>query len=829
MNLSLLFVLLIVSCFIAANPSNLARATTAKYAWNFDDQVAEIAWKVNDNTHGDMENLAVTFNMHEGLCLIRGVNYKYNNVGSGPYDVGIRFEGDTLWVGYTDTGIPNVMTDSWRTFRCAGPVYLVDSDPVVRFIGTDPSDNCISICADDPSHGHSYYDVGSGWTLDNEYEYIVELIYEPMEFWDCDQFGSGGSKAGSITSTDNIDAYRILPLTTGLNYTFVLERTSGTGNLNARIVTCQDLTNDNLVQTYRAEFPKEFHFVPSSDQTDACILLVEAENAGIDTANYTIRYYTDEQHFQWTKDLDGGITASGLAKDSDDNLYVMGHDSDGCLLQRHDTEGNQLWSKKWPCNGGKNERITMDSSNNVYILYSNSFLTKFNPSGNQLWTTELDITGLYTNYPIQLSSGSSNATYIAGTVLLPDPHMFLGKYGASGNQLWNVTWRTTSWPLYTVFVDGVAVDSEDNVYVIGRNNNPNSAFGFLVKYDSNGQASWTKNFNYALSDSKIALAGDNNIIAVTGGAEYDEYVLTKYDLSGGILWSKNCRSTGIKDITTDSKGNIYICGPEAIMGGAGFLSKYDPFGNGLWSDSRGGEAVTVDSEGNVFTVISSSLTKYGKTPVLTVVSPDEDSVFGNTPPDFELEVIDPFLYETWYSLDGGMINYPLEVNGTVVKSTVDKDAWDSITNDQQVTIAFHAKDMSGHYAFKNVIVQKDTRPPEITIVSPEENENFERSPPDFVVMISDPHVDKMWYSLDGGMTNYMFTRNSTIDRDAWNAVDYNQQVTITFYANDTAGNTNQKAILITKKASPVLGYEFTAVITIAGFMYIVWRRRRKTG
>jgi hypothetical protein len=40
-----------------------------------------VAWKINDNTYGDFENLRVTYNMNEGTCIIRGVRYKYINVG----------------------------------------------------------------------------------------------------------------------------------------------------------------------------------------------------------------------------------------------------------------------------------------------------------------------------------------------------------------------------------------------------------------------------------------------------------------------------------------------------------------------------------------------------------------------------------------------------------------------------------------------------------------------------------------------------------------------------------------------------------------------------
>ena len=53
----------------------------------------------------------------------------------------------------------------------------------------------------------------------------------------------------------------------------------------------------------------------------------------------------------------------------------------------------------------------------------------------------------------------------------------------------------------------------------------------------------------------------------------------------------------------------------------------------------------------------------------------------------------------------------------------------------------------------------------------------------------------MWYSLDGGLTNYAIS--ITIDQAAWAALS-DGSITITFYANDTLGNLSFEEITITK-------------------------------
>ncbi|MFX0170320.1 MAG: hypothetical protein ACFE9L_00210 [Candidatus Hodarchaeota archaeon] len=157
---------------------NAVLATNTRFAHNFDDIVSETTLKVNDNTYSDMQKLKVVFNPGEGPLLITGVNYMYNTTGiSSTYNMDFKFVGDSSWVGYSDTSIPNVSVESWRNFRCLGPVYLIDDDPSVEFLGMHPSDNCIAISADTPNNGHSYRNTGGGWVQDTNYEYIVELRY----------------------------------------------------------------------------------------------------------------------------------------------------------------------------------------------------------------------------------------------------------------------------------------------------------------------------------------------------------------------------------------------------------------------------------------------------------------------------------------------------------------------------------------------------------------------------------------------------------------------------------------------------------------------------
>ena len=102
--------------------------------------------------------------------------------------------------------------------------------------------------------------------------------------------------------------------------------------------------------------------------------------------------------------------------------------------------------------------------------------------------------------------------------------------------------------------------------------------------------------------------------------------------------------------------------------------------------------------------------------------------------------------------------------------------------------------------------------PSITINSPDPSEVFYSIAPSFNVIITDDYLDEMWYTIDGGLNNYTFTDNGTIDQSAWDAKSVGS-ITITFYANDTLGHEASEDVIITKSI-PSDGDDPTIVIVI---------------
>ncbi|GAH14281.1 unnamed protein product, partial [marine sediment metagenome] len=116
------------------------------------------------------------------------------------------------------------------------------------------------------------------------------------------------------------------------------------------------------------------------------------------------------------------------------------------------------------------------------------------------------------------------------------------------------------------------------------------------------------------------------------------------------------------------------------------------------------------------------------------------------------------------------------------------DAWSNLGSGT-VTIKFYINDSFGKIGFDEVSIRKDIDMPEITINSPTNNTAFRLSP--FInLTINEPNLDKVWYTLDGGITNYTITGlTGTLNQTAWDALsegDFNVEL----FANDTMGNIN---------------------------------------
>ncbi|MFX1312695.1 MAG: hypothetical protein ACFFHD_08800, partial [Promethearchaeota archaeon] len=171
--------------------------------------------------------------------------------------------------------------------------------------------------------------------------------------------------------------------------------------------------------------------------------------------------------------------------------------------------------------------------------------------------------------------------------------------------------------------------------------------------------------------------------------------------------------------------------------------------------------------------------------------------------------------EMYYTLDGGS---PHSISST--SGTIDQGAWDALP-DGYITLRFYVEDTAGSSKYEELIIIKDSQAPIIEIISPTSGKKFSSSAPDFIVKITDEHLDKMWYTLDSGLTEYFFTTNGTINEAAWDALSEGT-VIIHFYASDIAGNISSAQVSITKeKKKGIPGFNLFIIIGVISVISIL--------
>jgi len=180
-------------------------------------------------------------------------------------------------------------------------------------------------------------------------------------------------------------------------------------------------------------------------------------------------------------------------------------------------------------------------------------------------------------------------------------------------------------------------------------------------------------------------------------------------------------------------------------------------------------------------------------PSINIVSPTPFELFGATSPGFTVEINDTNLAVMWYSLNG-IANQTFSVNETF------RQDWWSILPNGTILITFYANDTLGNLATDSVPIRLDNLAPTITILSPKDGEVFNGTAPDYIVEVSDIHLNTIWYSLDGGLTNISIISNGTIDQNNW-TLQSEGVVSISFYANDSRGNHNVQSVSVIKDIS----------------------------
>ena len=342
--------------------------------------------------------------------------------------------------------------------------------------------------------------------------------------------------------------------------------------------------------------------------------------------------------------------ASSIKVDQYENVYLIGttksnsniatagsyqdtfRGNEDAFLVKMNTSGQRIWGTYI---GGNNKdygaKIDITQNGFIYITgntrsntgiatsgvhkdtisssKSDAFIIKLNLSGIRIWGTYFGGSDDdYANSIVVCNNGhlyisgvteSTNGISTAGThqtVNAGGRDAFIARFDSTGQRISGTYCGGTG----TEYSSGIAIDSNETIYLIGRNYNSVGGIAsagahqtsnagaedvFISKFDSLGKRIWGTYYGGSSSESPNSITVDHrgfiyisgstysvNNIATTGTYQStkvggNDAYLVKFDSSGNRIWgtyfgglSVGNYTESITDITTDLDGNIYCVG-----------------------------------------------------------------------------------------------------------------------------------------------------------------------------------------------------------------------------------------------------------------------------
>jgi len=170
-------------------------------------------------------------------------------------------------------------------------------------------------------------------------------------------------------------------------------------------------------------------------------------------------------------------------------------------------------------------------------------------------------------------------------------------------------------------------------------------------------------------------------------------------------------------------------------------------------------------------------------PIITIISPGNEDLFGVSAPNFIIYKSGPELQSTWYTLDNGITN----ITFTGLSGTINQIVWDNFDFDI-ITLRFYINDSFGKIGFDEVSIRKDPDMPIIRVHFPINQTAFASSP--FInLTIIEPNLDKVWYRINDNLIDITGNTTQFIDFFIWNSLPQGE-FNVELFANDTMGNIN---------------------------------------
>jgi hypothetical protein len=280
------------------------------------------------------------------------------------------------------------------------------------------------------------------------------------------------------------------------------------------------------------------------DSTGDVLALVTAYDSSDDFC--TILKWDTDGTFQWGRNFGTSgahATGAGFALDSSDNIYILTNDSTG-LIEVAKWNSAGVIQTQYHFQGYSN---TLSAADGDLAVDSSDYLiagvkaedssgsganvgnlARFTSTGTVDWSIQITD---YDGVRSVTTDSSDNAYAASSDTSSVIPH--ISKFNSSGTRQWarKIAGSATG----TVWSQGVpeamAVDSSDNLYVLGRADINNTGTGgvnkqalIVFKYNSSGVLQWSRYIqsnqaNISSQNYAISIDGTNFVVSTTAGAQ----------------------------------------------------------------------------------------------------------------------------------------------------------------------------------------------------------------------------------------------------------------------------------------------------------------------
>lgn len=325
-------------------------------------------------------------------------------------------------------------------------------------------------------------------------------------------------------------------------------------------------------------------------------------------------------------DPDGNVITAGASSFNfnEEDFYVVKFDSDG----------NRLWDNTYNGTGDHYDKIynlEIDSDGAAIVSgesWNNNFgvewaTVKINPDGTTAWVRRYLAANTFSQQrPGGMAIGPNNEIAVCGYYINADfDYVFaVVVYEADGSVRFDAH-LPDSGTIYTGQAHAVSFDPAGDLVVTGSIDDDDE-FGeemLTAKFAADGTLLWSERLDATTTDifnetigRALYIDADHNIFVAasvyTGSATGDDFLVTKYDSAGTLIWSRTISGLGASNaykITPLPDGTLVVSG----SGGSGVVMQtLDSNGTSLWAStvaasintSNPGGHITLGSDGFLY-------------------------------------------------------------------------------------------------------------------------------------------------------------------------------------------------------------------------------------